>query len=173
MDVVLYILALIMALLGLLGAVVPIIPGAALSFVALLLSYFSDKPVVTTLELFIWLAVCVVVSVIDGFLPVYLTKRLGGSKSGVWGATLGMIFGFIAFPPLGVVVGPIFGAVMGELINDKEDLNRAMKVGMASFVAFLFGTGIKFALSIYILSLIITSQMTWLMEVVESIKSSI
>ncbi len=173
MDTALSILALIMALFGVIGAVVPILPGAVLSFMALLLSYFTNNSVVTTTQLLIWLVVAVMVSVMDNILPIYLTKRLGGSKSGVWGATIGMIVGFIAFPPLGVFVGPIFGAIMGELINDKSDVNRAMKVGMASFFAFLVGTGVKFALSIYILSLIITSQLVWITEIVESIKSAI
>ncbi len=173
MDVTLSICALVLALLGLIGSIVPVLPGAVLSFGALLLSYFTSSPIVTTTELLVWLAVAVAISVIDSILPVYLTKRLGGSKSGVWGATIGMIVGFIAFPPLGVIFGPIFGAVMGELINDKEDVNRAIKVGMASFAAFLVGTGLKFALSIYILSLIVTSQMEWITEAIESIKSMI
>ncbi len=167
---VLLVLALIIAIVGVVGAIVPIIPGALLSFVALLLSYFSSQPAVSTSELFVWLAISVVVSIVDNFLPVYLTKRLGGSKSGVWGATIGMIVGFIAFPPLGVIFCPLLGAIMGELLNDKEDLNRAIKVGLASLLAFVVGTGLKFALSIYILSLIISSQMELISEFIESLK---
>ncbi len=166
----LFVVVLIVAVLGVIGAIVPIIPGAILSYVALLLNYFSDYPAVTTRELFIWLAVSLLVSVVDSFLPVYLTKRLGGSKSGIWGATIGLVVGFVAFPPLGIIFCPMLGAVMGELINDKEDINRALKVGMASLLAFIVGTGLKFALALYILSLIIASCSEQLKALIEQLK---
>ncbi len=171
MEMFLLFLTLVLALIGLVGAVVPILPGTILSFLALLVSYLSPRSVLSTGELVWWLLVCVVVTIVDYFLPIYLTKRLGGSKSGVWGATIGMVVGFIAFPPLGIILCPFFGAVMGELLNDKSDVNRALKVGFASFLAFVVGTGLKFATSLWILGLIVTQMHPEVDALIEYIKA--
>lgn len=169
MDVILCIISLILAGVGLLGAVVPIIPGPALSFVALLINFFSPNPAVDIKWLFIWLVICVVVSLLDYFLPIYIIKRLGGSKSGLWGATIGMLVGLVAFPPLGIVLCPLLGAVMGELMNDKSDTSRALKVGAGSFLAFLVGTGFKFIVSLCLLGVLIDSLLPLVEELINSI----
>lgn len=169
MDIVLCIVALLLAVLGMVGAILPMIPGPALSFVALLVNYFSPNPAIDTKWLFIWLVICVVVSVIDYFLPIYIIKRLGGSKSGLWGATIGMIVGFVAFPPLGIILCPLLGAVMGELMNDKSDTSRALKVGAGSFLAFLLGTGIKFIASLFVVGVLLDSLLPLVEGLIDSI----
>lgn len=169
MEVTFTVIAMLLAVLGLIGAIVPMIPGPALSFVALAVNFFSPTPAVDTKWLLIWLLVCVVVSVIDYFLPIYIVKRLGGSKSGMWGATIGMVVGFIAFPPLGIIMCPLLGAVMGELMNDKSDTSRALKVGAGSFLAFIVGTGIKFVASLLILGVLVDSLLPLIKEFYNSI----
>ncbi len=169
MDIILCIVALLLAVVGLIGAVIPIIPGPALSFIALLVNYFSPNPSVDTKWLIIWLAICIAVIVIDYLLPVYIVKRLGGSKAGMWGATIGMLVGFVAFPPLGIILCPLCGAVMGELMNDKSDTSRALKVGAGSFLAFIVGTGLKFIASLFVLGTLLNS----LLPIVENLISSI
>ncbi|MFR9651118.1 MAG: DUF456 domain-containing protein [Rikenellaceae bacterium] len=151
MEIVLYILALILSVIGIVGAVVPIIPGPALSYIALLIGYFSREDVVSKEWLFIWLVIVVVATVVDYLLPLYLTKKFGGSKSATWGATFGLFVGFIFFPPVGIVLCPFFGAVIGELLNDRNDVEKAFKVGLASFAAFIFGTGLKLIIGLWIL----------------------
>lgn len=169
MDVVLCIISLLVALVGLMGAIVPIIPGPALSFVAILINYFSPNPAIDTKWLFIWLVICAAVSLVDYLLPIYIIKRLGGSKSGLWGATIGMLVGFVAFPPFGIVLCPLLGAVMGELMNDKSDTSRALKVGAGSFLAFAFGTGLKFVTSLIIFGLLLDSLLPLVEGVINSI----
>ncbi|MFR9619670.1 MAG: DUF456 domain-containing protein [Rikenellaceae bacterium] len=157
MDTILYIIALLCAVVGVLGALLPILPGPIISVVGLTLGYFLPVDVVSTRELIIWIAVCIVVSVVDYFLPIYMTKRLGGSKSGMVGATIGMVVGLIAFPPFGIVVGPFIGAVMGEISHNREDVGRAFGVGFGTFLAFIFGTGLKFVVTLWILWIMIES----------------
>lgn len=151
MDIALYIFALLCGAIGLLGAIIPGLPGPAISWIALLIAYFSTTPPVTMAELMIYLVITVIVTLADYLLPIYVTKWLGGSKSGIWGATIGMLVGFVAFPPLGIILCPLVGAVMGELLNNKDDVGRAFKVGFGSFFSFLLGTGLKFVLSVWIL----------------------
>lgn len=169
METILSLLTLLLALVALVGSIVPIIPSLALSVVALLINYFSSTPVVTQRELFMWIGISVVVAVVDAILPIFITKRLGGSKSGMWGATLGLLFGFIAYPPFGVIIMPFIGAVMGELLNDKKDAAKAIKVGTASFLAFIVGTGLKFIVSLWILGILLGSLQETFMAFIDQI----
>lgn len=156
MEIALYVLALILSAVGVIGAIVPIIPGPILSYTALLIGYFCREDVVTQRWLFIWLAIVVVVSIVDYVLPLYLTKRFGGSKSAAWGATIGLFAGFIFFPPVGIILCPFFGAVIGELLNDRNDVEKAFRIGFASFAAFILGTGMKLIVGLWILFQLIT-----------------
>ena len=68
---------------------------------------------------------------------------------GVVGCIAGLLIGIFIFPPLGIIVGPFIGAVVGELING-DNLNKAVKSGFGSFLGYVFGTGIKLAVSFII-----------------------
>ena len=74
-----------------------------------------------------------------------MTRRFGGSRSGAIGATVGVFAGFFLFPPFGIVLGPFFGAVIGELLHDKSDPAKALLIGLGSFLSFIVGTGLKLA----------------------------
>ena len=60
----------------------------------------------------------------------------------------GVFAGFFFFPPVGIILGPFFGAVLGELLNDRRDAGKAFLVGIGSFLSFVVGTGIKLAAAI-------------------------
>lgn len=148
MDIALSVAAFLLSIAGIIGCIVPALPGVVLSYAGLLCAYFTSYSHMSATAVWIWLAVTVAVSVADYFLPAWMTRRFGGSRSGAIGATIGVFAGFFLFPPLGIILGPFAGAVLGELIHDKEDVNKALKVGFGSFMAFIVGTGIKLAASV-------------------------
>lgn len=150
MDILLSIIAIICVVGGLIGCIVPIIPGVVLSYVGLLLTYFCSFSEVTASQLWIWAAAVAIVSLLDYLLPAYLAKRFGGSPAGTRGATVGMIVGMIFFNIPGVIFGPFVGAVIGELLTDKEDKAKALRVGFGSFLSFIFGTGFKLIVAVWI-----------------------
>ena len=155
MDILLLLAALVLAVTGIVGCIVPVIPGVILSYAGLLCAYGCSGSALTPAALWIWAAVTVVVSLVDYLLPGYLTRLFGGSRASVVGATLGVFAGFFLFPPIGIVVCPFLGAVIGEPIHDSRDTARAPRAGIGSFLAFVAGTGIKLAASIYMLILIV------------------
>ncbi len=151
MDILLSISAFLLAILGIAGCIVPALPGTLLSYGGLLCAYFTSYSQMGPAALWVWLAVCIVVSVADYFLPAWMTKRFGGSRAGSIGATVGVFVGFFFLPPIGIILGPFLGAVIGELLHDRNDRAKALVVGVGSFLSFIVGTGIKLIASIGIL----------------------
>ena len=141
MDIFLIILGAICLLVGILGCVLPVLPGVPLAYCGLLLLHATDKVQFSWQFLVIWAVVTIVVQVLDSVVPIWGTKKFGGSKMGVWGSTLGLIVGLF-FGPWGIVLGPFLGAVVFELIDGKNP-RLALKAGWGSFVGLMTGTILK------------------------------
>ena len=158
MDTLLALLALILCLAGIVGCIVPVIPGVVLSYCGLLCAWAASSSQLSTSAVWLWLAVTVGVSLADYFLPGWMTRRFGGSRAGALGATVGVVVGLL-FVPWGILLGPFVGAVCGELLHDRDNLDRALRVGFGSFLAFVVGTGVKLAAAVGILLLVLAD--TW------------
>lgn len=141
MDVVLVILAAVFLFVGLLGCILPMLPGPPLAYAGMLLLHLTDKVQFTTGQLLVWLLVVVATVVLDYVTPLLGSKYSGGSKWGERGCIIGTVVGLF-FAPWGIIIGPFVGAVVGELLGDKE-LSQALKSGFGSFLGFLFGTVLK------------------------------
>jgi len=146
LDIVLVILGICLILGGLVGCVLPFIPGPPLSYAALLLLQVTRFGNFSATFLIVTAVVTVVVTVVDYVLPVWGTKKWGGSRMGIVGSVVGLLIGLF-FLPLGILVGPFAGAVIGELIAGRKP-NEAFRAGLGSFVGFLFGTAIKLTVSL-------------------------
>ena len=133
MDTTLGVIAIICGIIGLLGTIVPVLPGTIISYAGLLCISFSSYSELSTFMLVAWGIVAVAVIVMDYVLPGYFSKKFGGTKAGVTGATIGTILG-IFFGPMGIILGPFFGAVLGELMAEKLTFNQALKVGFGSMM---------------------------------------
>jgi uncharacterized protein YqgC (DUF456 family) len=144
-DYILLILGIILMILGIIGCLVPVLPGPPFSFLGLILLHLSRFGHFTNPALIIFGAIAVVVTVLDYVVPVWGTKRFGGSKYGTRGATVGLIIGLF-LGPLGLILGPLIGAFVGEMIF-RDDLGYALKAGFGSLLGFLTGIGLKLAAS--------------------------
>lgn len=154
MDIFLSICALLLVFVGIVGCIVPIIPGVVLSYAGLLCAWCTSYSGLSSAAVWVWLAVTVAVSAADYFLPGWMTQRFGGSRAGAVGATVGVVAGLF-FMPWGVVLGPFVGAVVGELLHDHSDTARAFRIGFGSFLAFIVGTGLKLAAAIGMFVLVV------------------
>lgn len=139
--VILMLLAVVVALVGVVGAILPAIPGPPLCFASLFVAYFTCPGGVSAPVLWWMLALTIVVTVLDYVAPIVLTKWGGGSKAATWGATIGMFAGLF-FMPWGLLLGPLVGAFVGEMMHDAK-VGQSLKVAALSFVSFLLTTGLK------------------------------
>lgn len=141
MDVFWLILGILLVLAGLVGCLLPLLPGPPLTYAGLLVLQLRAVPPFSTKFLLIWAAVVVVVTILDYVIPIYGTKKFGGSNAGVWGCTIGLIAGFW-LGPLGVIIGPFVGAYIGEWVS-VQNSDKAFRAAIGSFLGFLTGTLLK------------------------------
>ena len=137
----------VLMILGLVGCVLPVIPGPPLSFIGLLLLHFSKYAEFSFEFLLLFGSIAVIVTVLDYIVPIWGTKKFGGSKYGMWGAAIGLVIGIFILPPLGIIIGPFAGAVIGEALTGKKSA-EAFRAGMGSLLGLMMGVGIKLAASL-------------------------
>jgi uncharacterized protein len=142
MDYVLIALGALFIISGILGGILPVLPGPPMSYIGLLLLHITEKYQFSTRFLIIWFIIAAVITLIDYLIPIWGTKRFGGSKQGIWGSIIGLVIGLFFFPPFGIIIGPFLGAIVGELTAGK-DSGAALRSGFGSFMGFLAGTLIK------------------------------
>jgi len=145
-DIALIFSSLILCGLGIVGCVAPALPGPPLTYGALLVYHFGKGDVFSMPFLVVSLVFVILTLVIDYVLPVYATKKFGGTKQGVWGGIIGLIAGLF-FAPWGIIIGPLVGAVIGDLAAGKQ-FESALKSGIGSFVGFIAATALKLSVCI-------------------------
>jgi uncharacterized protein YqgC (DUF456 family) len=147
MDILLSVLGGILILFGVVGCFLPILPGPPLSYIGVLFLHFTSQVQFSATFLIVSGVIVLIVSLLDYLVPVLGAKKFGGSSSGIVGCIVGLVLGIFLFPPVGIIIGPFLGAVLGELVNG-DDLRKAVKSGLGSFLGYIFGTGVKLAVSI-------------------------
>ena len=147
MEIILIIIAAFFIILGIIGSILPIIPGPLTSWLGLLIAHFTDAIPINKSFLIITLLIAILIWVLDYIIPAIGTKRFGGTRYGMIGTTFGLIVGLIAPIPGGVIIGPFVGALIGELIN-KSDSKTATRAAFGSFIGFLTSTFIKFVVAV-------------------------
>ena len=153
------ILAVILALVGVAGSIIPGVPGPPLSWAAVLVLSFTAAADYSSLFLFVTAGIAALITVLDYVVPSLSTKKFGGSKAGIWGCNIGLVISIVGLPfgpqgLLGVILWPFSGAFVGEMISGKAS-REALRAAWGAFVGFLTGTGLKFVYSIILLIIVI------------------
>ena len=140
-----WLLAAFLILLGVLGSVLPGLPGIPLVFAGLVAAAWADDFQRVGWIALTLLGLMTLVSFAIDFLATTLgAKRVGATRLAVAGALVGTLVGiFLGLP--GLILGPFLGAVAGELVSHGK-LQQAGRAGLATWVGLLFGTLAKIAL---------------------------
>jgi len=145
-SILLIIIGLLISITGLIGCIIPALPGPPLSFLSLVILELAIDHAYTLDFFYLWGGITVIVVLLDYVLPILGAKVYRASNYGIWGSIVGMIAGIIFFPPFGMILGLFAGAVIGELVAGKNEW-EALKVGSATFFASMFMIFIKLAVS--------------------------
>jgi len=149
------ILGILLCVVGIVGSLLPLLPGPPIAYVGILLQLFRHPDPFDTKTYWIFGGVTVLSLVLDYLIPIWGTKKFGGTKYGAWGCTIGFIAAFW-LGPLGIIIGPFAGAFIGELIGGQE-AHRSFKAAVGSFVGFLLGSFMKIVVCFFMLYWIITT----------------
>ena len=145
MDILLIIIGIILLAIGLVGCLLPIIPGPPIAYISLVLLHLTDKASFSMKQLTICLLLVIILQIVDYIIPTLGVKKMGGGKWGNWGCLFGTLIGVIFFSPWGIIIGPFVGAFLGEALSGKSS-HHAFKAGFGAFIGFLFGTILKLIL---------------------------
>lgn len=144
----LIIVGLILNIIGIIGVILPALPGIVLNYVALVLLYIAKGELEFSLRILIVFGILTfLVTLLDYILPLLGARKYGASRIGILGAVIGMLVGIIFFPPFGIIFGLLVGAFLGELIAGKEQ-SQALRAGFATFLGSLTSIVVKLLLAI-------------------------
>jgi len=147
MDLLLLIVSLLLCLIGIVGSFLPIIPGPLTSWLGILLLYLTSAVEFNLNFVLITFTVAVSVGILDYIIPILGVKKLGGSRSGQIGTTVGLIVALIILGPIGIIIGPFMGALLGEMSTNKS-IQDSLKPAFGSFIGVIAGSVIKFLISL-------------------------
>jgi len=152
MDIALYLLAAALIIGGLIGSVIPALPGLPMIFGGIWLVAAVDGYRHIGLWWLLLIGGFGAAGVIIEFIASTLgAKRVGASRLALWGASLGTLAGmFFGIP--GLLLGPFIGALLGELASGTSVL-RSAHVGVSTWIGLLFGTLLKLVISFVMVGL--------------------
>lgn len=154
MDLLLVSLGGVLMIVGILGSFLPVLPGVPVSWLGLLLLFLAPSLPMDYWFLGITFIIALFIYALNWIIPALGTKRFGGSRAGMIGATIGLVAGLIAPIPFGVIIGPFVGAFIGEIMNN-SDRKLAIKAAFGSFIGFLASSFMEFIVAFGFLILFI------------------
>jgi uncharacterized protein YqgC (DUF456 family) len=152
MDIALYVLAALLIIVGMAGAVLPTLPGIPMIFGGIWLTAAVDQ----YRHLGMWWLLIIgalggIGVVVDFIASALGARRVGASRLALWGASLGTLVGMFLGVP-GLLFGPFVGALLGELASGNSVL-RSAHVGVGTWLGLLFGTLLKLVISFVMVGL--------------------
>ena len=148
MEILIFLVVGIFLVLGIIGSIIPVIPGPPISYAAVLLMHFFTPYQFDSYLLMTLASIVVFVTFLDYWLQIEGVKRFGGGKKATNGTIIGLLVGIFVFPPIGIFVGPFLGAYIGAKMEDNSE--EALKIAFGAIIGFLVGTFLKLLISGFI-----------------------
>lgn len=141
--------------IGMAGAVFPILPGVFAVFAGFIAYgfFFTFDP----FGIWFWVIqslLVIIVIVAEYAISSIAVKKVGGSTASVTGTNVGLILGPFLIPMFGIILGPLIGSMMGEM-KHTQDWRHLLKVGFGSVVGFAISVVVKVILQLLMIILFI------------------
>ncbi|MBI4774984.1 MAG: DUF456 domain-containing protein [Deltaproteobacteria bacterium] len=154
-GITLIVVALLLMLVGLLGTIVPWVPGVPLIYgVYLVYGLVTGWESYGLAVMAVLGGVTAAVMILDFYAGALGAKRFGATPAGAWGSIIGAILGLVLFNVIGLIVGTFAGAMSGELLS-RRPLNEAVRSGWGALVGFLAGTLFRFVTATVMIGLFV------------------
>ncbi|WP_019536416.1 DUF456 domain-containing protein [Paenibacillus ginsengihumi] len=140
---------------GMAGAVYPVLPGALAIYAAFFVYgwMISFEP----FGVWFWLlqtTLLALLLIVDYAVNALGVKKFGGTRASVVGSTIGLLLGPFVIPVAGLLLGPFIGAVVGELLVGTE-FRQAVRAGVGALVGFFSSLVVKVGLQLVMIVLFI------------------
>lgn len=146
----------ILIIIGIIGTIVPVLPGLILSVIGLLIFKFGTNSQMPMLYVWIFGVLTLLSAVLDYVIPARTNKKYGGTRWGSIGSLVGTLLGFFFIPiPFGFLIGMLLGVFIGELIHDINDRKKAFNSTKGALIGFIYGTGFNVMVGIAMLFVVI------------------
>jgi len=147
------VLAIVLMIVGLIGTVVPALPGIVMIFLGVLVHAWGTGFRIVSGSFVLWMLGLTIVALVADYLTgTVLARRAGASRAGMWGAFIGGIAGTLLFGLVGLILGPLLGAFAGELIGGKAAA-QAAEVGWAAVIGTWIGMLVKIGVGLLMVTL--------------------
>lgn len=144
MSILLISLGFICCIAGIVGSLLPVMPGLPVSWIGIVLLYFVPEVELSSSLLWITLGITIIIFILDYLIPLFGINRYGGSKYGLYGAGAGLVVGLLTPIPFDFLIFSFLGAYLGEVIFSKKESSKALRAAFGSFIGFLTSTFIEF-----------------------------
>ena len=151
MEIFFSLLASLFILIGIIGVIVPALPGIALCYMGILLHYFLGLGTIAWTWLLIFGVLTIFTLILNYVIPLRTARKYGGSKWGDIGGLVGTFVGFLWIPvPFGFLIGMFAGVFLGEYIQSKQ-AKIAFKATQGALIGFLYSTTFSFLIGVSML----------------------
>lgn len=148
----------ILMLVGLVGTVLPVIPGLVLSYCGLLIYKFGITNDLSIIYIWIFGILVGISIILEYMIPAKLNRRYGGTRWGSVGSFVGAIVGLLFIPiPFGFLIGMLLGVFIAELFHDSRDTKKALNSTKGAFFGFIMGTGFNLVVAFMILFVVLAN----------------
>jgi len=136
-------LAIVCFLTGIAGIILPVLPGPPLIWLGMLLyGLLTGFERVTWIFLMLQAALVILTFGVDYLANAWAVKRYSGSRTAAWGAGLGLLFGALLLGPVGIILGPFAGALLGELLAGRHPV-QALRIAFGTLIGLAGGSLVK------------------------------
>jgi uncharacterized protein YqgC (DUF456 family) len=158
MDILFWLIVMAMVGIGIVGTILPAVPGVPLVFLGLLLGAWIDGfEKVGWITIGILFLLALAATIVDLLTTSYGAKRVGATPWAILGAGLGLLVG-LWFGLPGLILGPFLMATLLEYIA-RRDILQAGRAGLGAWMGLVIGTAAKVSLSLTMIAVFLISYL--------------